>query len=1394
MKKILNYCFLFVLMFLATLGLTACEDEVSAEALMKNLIVEQQEGYVDADFFVVGALKSGETTYPITWTTNNSCLTVSSETNTAGYYTVHVTRPDNAMIEVTLTATLTISANNTATKTFAYKVYPINVYDLYDNFNFEHKGVKVQEGSTIDLPTSTSFGGKTGTITWASESSLVTIASDNASATFGSVDKEEAIELVGTLSYNGEEVTMKYNLTVTPFISTFELVKEWYENTGVTQVLSGYVVDIAANYDANYGNVSLYIINDDFTAGYYLYRVKTDAENGPKIALGVHVTVTGSTNTNYQGLMETNAGGNLVVDEDIDPIDPASTLYNIDNDLLANVPSLYYRESTLVGLNNWKVTDVATTIDDGSSSAVTIMKISKDGLEIALRYSNYLACTPMPNRNGGVESDNYKAILAKLGTIAVGDYVNVSGILSYYNKDSLQYNQSSYQILVQNADSIQKIDNGSDVTNSVGKQMWAAIHAFTGFEELYTGNATVTLPSTLGNATVTWAFHNPNHAGVTMDGSNLIIAPAKYAKVSLDATYTIGDYTTVVYYSFEVEKLSDADIANRVLESITLEETYDEGKVTLVTEADYAGATIEYIVKEGSANASIAEGKLVLVASTEDKQVVVTVKVTSGSTVVTKDLTLTVTGKPADTKVPTVVTNPVVGTAYKLGMVQENVEKTLFATGAMDGYYYATTEDYASAADIYLETATGGYYMYTSASGAKKYMNIIVNGTYINVVFEDAASSVWTYNADLNTMVTTTGGTVYYLGTKNSGTYTTFSACKVDSASFVGQFYELAAPAAKEYGVITNPVAGVAYKLQMVQENVEKTLYATGAMDGYYYATTEDLSAAADIYLEETTGGFHMYTSASGAKKYMNIIVNGTYINVVFEDAASSVWSFNSELNTLVTTTSGTVYYLGTKNSGTYTTFSACKVDSASFVGHLYGEVTGGTTTPEEPTPTPTPTPTPEAGVVTNPVVGTAYKLQMVQEKAGKTVYMLAQMNGYYIDTTTDASAGVEFYLETATGGYYLYTMVSGAKKYVNAVVSGTHVNGAFEATASSVWTYNSTINTITTMVNGTEYAIGTRNDNTYTTVGPVKVSQSPFVVQFYGEVTGGTETPDEPTPTPDPVDPNQEPAVVETTVANLVANVPTTSNDKIYVVEGAFFVADGVINAYNTYGNGRLVDPNDTTKSITVYGFAGSKDALAFADGVYTYTNPKHFPTLDINHGDKVKVGMVYDATNKRYSLYLIEVTGEMDLPKTEAAYDANALTKVTETSQLVEGAQLVVAFGTNMMGAHDGSKFARVAGTQVEVATGVETVTLVKSGDNWLLKLANGQYICYSGSSNNVSVGSATDTTAQWTIEIVDGMAVIKNVAKTERVLQYNSNSNQERFVCYKSTQNYVTLYIVK
>jgi hypothetical protein len=123
----------------------------------------------------------------------------------------------------------------------------------------------------------------------------------------------------------------------------------------------------------------------------------------------------------------------------------------------------------------------------------------------------------------------------------------------------------------------------------------------------------------------------------------------------------------------------------------------------------------------------------------------------------------------------------------------------------------------------------------------------------------------------------------------------------------------------------------------------------------------------------------------------------------------------------------------------------------------------------------------------------------MVQGNVGKTFYLKGGMNGYYMDTTDNIADAIDVYLEETEGGYYLYTMVDGVKTYINMVVSGTHVNGAYEATATTVYKWNAEKNTITAEVNGADYWFGTRNDKTYTTVGPVKVSYDGFYCQFYG-------------------------------------------------------------------------------------------------------------------------------------------------------------------------------------------------------------------------------------------------------------------------------------------------------
>ena len=152
-----------------------------------------------------------------------------------------------------------------------------------------------------------------------------------------------------------------------------------------------------------------------------------------------------------------------------------------------------------------------------------------------------------------------------------------------------------------------------------------------------------------------------------------------------------------------------------------------------------------------------------------------------------------------------VVEAPVAGTAYKFGMVQTAAGKTVYLKGGMDGFYMATTENAAEAIDVYLEATTGGYYFYTMSGTTKTYLNVVVemgtdNKEHVNAVYGTTASTVYTLDATLKTLVVTITGTAegakdgaYAFGTRNDKTYTTVGAVQADATrSFICQFYALA--------------------------------------------------------------------------------------------------------------------------------------------------------------------------------------------------------------------------------------------------------------------------------------------------------------------------------------------------------------------------------------------------------------------------------------------------------------------------------------------------------------------------------------------------------------------------------------------------------------------------
>lgn len=153
--------------------------------------------------------------------------------------------------------------------------------------------------------------------------------------------------------------------------------------------------------------------------------------------------------------------------------------------------------------------------------------------------------------------------------------------------------------------------------------------------------------------------------------------------------------------------------------------------------------------------------------------------------------------------------------------------------------------------------------------------------------------------------------------------------------------YEAGKVVEKTLSIVANPQAGVAYKFGFVSTSATKggTYYAAGGMNGYYMATTKSAAAAIDVYLENTTGGYYLYTLVDGKKQYMNMEVSGTHLNAVFRDAAATVFTYDSAKQTLVVSIDRPdkgvkEYAFGTY--GDYFTIGTTQTDKDSYFCHFY--------------------------------------------------------------------------------------------------------------------------------------------------------------------------------------------------------------------------------------------------------------------------------------------------------------------------------------------------------------------------------------------------------------------------------------------------------------------------
>ena len=143
-----------------------------------------------------------------------------------------------------------------------------------------------------------------------------------------------------------------------------------------------------------------------------------------------------------------------------------------------------------------------------------------------------------------------------------------------------------------------------------------------------------------------------------------------------------------------------------------------------------------------------------------------------------------------------------------------------------------------------------------------------------------------------------------------------------------------------------------------------------------------------------------------------------------------------------------------------------------------------------------------------------AYKLVIDQEGLGKTLYIQNKVASiYYMASTEDIDSADDVYVEKVTGGFRLYFKNGSSKNYLNAEVSGTHVNLVSKTTATTVWTYDSANKCIKTTVtvsgSNVEYYIGTYGTyNTFSTSAIKHVSDSYPAYLATKNDGGGTVTP----------------------------------------------------------------------------------------------------------------------------------------------------------------------------------------------------------------------------------------------------------------------------------------------
>ena len=464
----------------------------------------------------------------------------------------------------------------------------------------------------------------------------------------------------------------------------------------------------------------------------------------------------------------------------------------------------------------------------------------------------------------------------------------------------------------------------------------------------------------------------------------------------------------------------------------------------------------------------------------EDLVFVLTATLTADGKSVSADFDFYVPGTPASSGGPAFVEAPGVGGTYKYALVQANLGKTLYFTGAMNGNYLATSEDPTKAVDVTIEEVEGGVRLFFMDGETKTYIDIheyTEGKAGVRLTDDPTATFVW--NEECKVYTAEVAGAPRYLGTYN--TYNTISASDIkyisgDKLGDIGVSQFPAGFCTVSYQITAvegQPAAGTSALFYLTQANLGKTLFFTGAMNGNYLATSDDPAKAVEVTVEEVEGGYHLFFMDGETKTYIDIheyAEGKAGVRLTEEPSATFVW--NEECGVFTAEVAGAPRYLGTYN--TYNTMSASDIkyiagDNLTKIGvdqfpAGFGSMVWNFTAAEG-----------------QPAAGT-YKYALTQANLGQTLFFTGAMNGNYLATSTNGALAVDVTIEEVEGGFRFYFMDGETKMYIdiNEYAEGkAGVRLTEEPTATFVW--NEECGVFTAEVAGAPRYLGTYN--TYNTI-----------------------------------------------------------------------------------------------------------------------------------------------------------------------------------------------------------------------------------------------------------------------------------------------------------------------